>query len=61
MANHPNGDSPICFFRLLRVVKTMKGAISMNNQIEDSLDNLIDKYNSSRDAAVAATKAAYEY
>lgn len=43
------------------LINTYEQELSAIGNVIAQLDGLIDKYNSARDAAVAATKAAYEY
>ena len=43
------------------LINSYENELAAIGNVIGELDNLIDKYNSARDAAVAATKAAYEY
>lgn len=43
------------------LINTYDQELSAIGNVIAQLDNLIDKYNSAKDAAIAATKAAYEY
>lgn len=43
------------------LINSYEQELSAINNVIGELDNLVDKYNAAKDAAIAATKAAYEY